>query len=55
MTAVLAADGRELGPRAARTRTAVLAAVAKHLEVTPWHLASVLAWEDSGIEAVDRG
>lgn len=52
MTALLAVDGRELGPRAARTRSAILAAVAEHLRGTPWHLASVLAVaRDAGVSA----
>lgn len=34
-------DGRLLGSRGTRTRAEILAAAAKHFEVTPWHLASV--------------
>lgn len=43
MSALYALDGRVLGPLAIRTCAAVLAAVAEHLRVTPWHRASVPA------------
>ena len=43
MSLLHAQDGRLLGPRATETRTALLAAAAKHLESTPWHRASVSA------------
>lgn len=44
MTALLRSrDRRVLGERGLDTRARVLAAAAKHVECTPWHLASVPA------------
>lgn len=41
MAALRGRDGRILGPRGLATRAEILHAAGKHLEVTPWHLASI--------------